>query len=366
MKKTLALSLSLMLVAGLSGCAGSKTAPTEASTSASVSNDSAASTTAAAESGKGVRIGLVSSSSGFGDNAFNDLLLRGVDKAKENLGIEYDKISIKAVGDIELSLRDMASAGDYALVMCNTYEAIAALKKVAPEYPEQKFAIVDTSVEEPNVASYMTKDQEASFLVGAMAALMKEDGLSKTDKLGFIGGVDAPNIRVFYSGYCAGAKYINKNLEIVDNYVGSFTDVTTAKEIASAMNSQGADIIFHAAGMAGNGLFQAAKNNNTYAFGVNQNQNDVEPNNIAGSMIKNVDVASYEAIKSVVEGNFKAGTQLLSMADGGVDMTTEGSNVKISEDKMAKLDEIREKIASGEIVVPTTVEELDKFVKELP
>jgi basic membrane protein A len=314
---------------------------------------------------KQVRIGLVSSSSGFGDGAFNDLTLQGVDKAVADMGIAYDKIAIKAIGDIELSLRDMASSGDYDLVICLTFEATEALKIVGQEYPEQKFAIIDTSLESPNVASYMTKDEEASFLAGAMAALMKADGLSSTDKIGFIGGADRPNIRIFYSGYAAGAKYINKDLQVFDDYVGSFTDVTTAKEIASTMNGRGADIIFHAAGMSGNGLFQAAKENSTYAFGVNTNQNTVDPDHIAGSMIKKVDVAAYEAIKSVVNGSFSPGTRVLSMADGGVDLITEGSNVKVSADVTQKLDELRGKIASGEIVVPSTVSGLEAFIAGL-
>jgi basic membrane protein A len=337
-----------MLVAlGMMSCTKTKAAPDQAAEK------------------KQVRIGLISSSSGFGDGAFNDLTLQGVDRAVAGLGISYDKIAIKAIGDIELSLRDMASAKDYDLIICLTFEATEALKIVGTEYPEQKFAIIDTSLEAPNVASYMTKDEEASFLVGAMAALMKADGLSKTDKIGFIGGADRSNIRIFYSGYAAGAKYIDKNIQIFDDYVGSFTDVTTAKEIASTMNGRGADIIFHAAGMSGNGLFQAAKENDTYAFGVNTNQNSVDPDHIAGSMIKKVDVAAYEAIKSVVNGTFSPGIRVLSMADGGVDLVTEGSNVKVSVGVIQKLDEIRGKIGSGEIVVPSTMDDLATFIAGL-
>ena len=336
----------LVLILAVMGCEESKPAPDQGTGT------------------KSVKVGLVSSSSGFGDGAFNDLTLRGVDKAVADMGIGYDKIAIKAIGDIELSLRDMASAGDYDLVICNTFEAIEALKIVSKEYPDQKFAIIDTSLEAPNVASYMTRDEEASFMVGALAALMKEEGFSKTDRIGFIGGADRPNIKIFYSGYAAGAKYINKAIQVFDDYVGSFTDVTTAKEIASTMNSRGADIIFHAAGMSGNGLFQAAKENNTYAFGVNINQNAVDPDHIAASMVKKVDTAAYEAIKSVVNGTFSPGVRILSMADGGVDIVSDGSNVKISDKAWQRLEEIRGKIASGEIVVPNTTAALDAFIKE--
>jgi basic membrane protein A len=259
----------------------------------------------------------------------------------------------------------MASSEDYALIICNTFEAIEAIKIVSPEYPEQNFVLIDSAITAPNVASYMTKDEEASFMIGALAALMIEEGFSDTNLIGFIGGADRPNIRIFYSGYTAGAKYVNKDIQVFDDYVGSFTDVTTAKEIATSMNNRGANIIFHAAGMAGNGLFQAATENNTYAFGVNINQNSIAPNHIAASMIKKVDTAAYTAIKSAVNGKFSAGVRLLSMADGGVDIETEGSGVKISEKTLQRLGEIRRKIISGEIKVPNTLVELNAFVSRL-
>jgi basic membrane protein A len=317
------------------------------------------------ESKKSIKVGLVSSSSGFGDGAFNDLTLRGVDRAVADMGVSYDKIAVKSIGDIELSLRDMASEGDYDLIIGLTFEALEALKLVGNEYPDQKFVIIDTAMEASNVASYMTRDEEASFMIGALASLMKEEGYSTTGQIGFIGGADRPNIRIFYSGYAAGAKYINKDIQIFDDYVGSFTDVTTAKEIASTMNSRGADMIFHAAGMSGNGLFQAARDNNTYAFGVNVNQNSVDPDHIVASMIKKVDTAAYEAIKSVVNGTFTPGVRVLSMADGGVDIVTEGSNVKLNDKILRRLEEIRGKIASGEIVVPNTAAALETFVNGL-
>lgn len=352
-KRLLGVALSFMMVLSLCAC-GSK---------------DESKSPGGAQTRSDVRIGLVSSSSGFGDGAFNDLTLRGFEKAKKELGIEYDKVGVKAVGDIELSLRDMASTGDYDLIIALTYEAIEAIKMVSEEYPDQKFAIIDTVVEAPNVASYLTTDQEASFVVGAAAALMKQSakiyGLSPEKKVGFIGGVDAPNIRIFYAGFAAGAKYIDKDMVVLDDYVGGFTDITTTKEIANSMNNQGADVIFHAAGTSGNGLFQAAKENNTIAFGVNLNQNGLEPDVIAGSMIKNVDVAAYDAIKSVVDGKFEGKTRVLSMADGGVEMVTDGSNIVLTDEIKEKLDDIRAKIKNGEIVVPSTVDELAVYEDSL-
>jgi basic membrane protein A len=340
--------LSLVLALGISGCQKSKS---EAAPKAETKNQ--------------IRVGLVSTGAGFGDGQFNDLTLRGVERAAAELGIAFDKSSVKAVGDIELSLRDMASTGDYDLIICITFEALEGLRIVSKEYPDQKFVILDTLLDAPNVACYMTKDEEGSFMVGALAALLKEEGFSKTDKLGFIGGADRSNIRIFWAGYAAGAKYINKNLTVYDDYVNSFADVTTAKEIAGAMIGRGADIIFPAAGLSGNGLFQAAKENNTYAFGVNYNQNSVDPDHIIGSMTKNVDVAAYDAIKTVVDGTFKPSSRVLSLADGGVALVTEGSRVKISPSIQKRLAEIEAKIASGEIKAPKDKESLEEFIKGL-
>lgn len=355
MKKLAVLGMTLIMSLGLLvGCGNSNKASSEA---------------AKTDGDKVIRVGLVSSSSGFGDGAFNDLTLKGVEKAKSEFGIEYDKVQIKAVGDIELSLRDMATTGDYDLIMGLTYEAIQAMNTVAPEFPDQKFALIDTSVEQPNVVSYMTRDEEASYLVGVAAAGMKNHAadfnLKADKKIGFIGGVDAPNIRVFYSGYTAGAKSQDPTLESVADFVGGFTDVTTAKEIAKSMNQQGADVIFHAAGMSGNGLFQAAKENGTFAFGVNLNQNATEPDVIPGSMIKNVDVEAYEAIKSVVEDKFKAEVIKLGLKENGVDFVTEGSNVKLPEDVNKAIAEAKEKIISGELKVPSNMDDLATFEANL-
>jgi basic membrane protein A len=321
--------------------------------------------TGQAQGASTIRIGLVSSGSGFGDGNFNDLSLSGAIRAAEELGISYDTISIRTIGDIELSLRDFASTGEYDLIIAHTFEAIEALRIVGPEFPDQKFVLIDSAIQSPNIACYMTRDEEGSFMVGAMAALMKEDGFSNTNLVGFIGGADRPNIRIFYSGFAAGVKYINPNLQVLEDFVGNFSDITTAKEIATTMNNRGADIIFHAAGLSGNGLFQAARENNTFAFGVNFNQNDVEPDHIAGSMIKKVNTATYEAIKSIVEGTFTPGVRILSMAEGGVDLVTEGSNIRTSARTQQRLQEIRGKIATGEIRVPTTLAELDTFVRNL-
>lgn len=315
------------------------------------------------------KVGIVSSSSGFGDGAFNDLALKGLDKAKSDLNISYDKVQIKTVGDIELSLRDMATTGDYDLIIGLTYESIEAMKTIASEFPEQKFALVDASMDASNVACYLTKDEEGSYLVGVAAALMKKNfdeyGLADTDKVGFIGGKDLPNIRVFHSGYAAGVKSVDKNTDVVTDFVGSFKDVTSAKEIAISMHRQGADTIYHAAGMSGNGLFQASKENNAKAFGVNINQNSVEPTVVAGSMIKNVDVEVFTAIQSVVDDKFQAGVIKLGLAENGVGLVTEGSQIELGEEILSEIDKCKEDIISGKIKVPTTSEELSIFIDAL-
>lgn len=316
-------------------------------------------------SNKKFNVAVISSSSGFGDGNFNDQALIGMEKAKKELGINYDKVQVKEVGAVETSLTELSELKEYDLIICLTYEAIDALNKVSKLYPEQKYALVDSKVEQNNVVSYMTKDEEGSFLAGVLAALIKKDAskynLSSDNKIGFIGGKDAPNIRIFEAGYVSGAKYINQEIEIMDDFVGSFTDPTTTKEIANNMIANNADVIYHVAGMSGNGLFEAVKEKNKIAIGVNFNQNSIYPDNIAGSMVKRIDVEVFTAIKTVLNGNFTGKPILLGVKEEGVDVTQDGSNIELSDESMNILNKVKENISQGKISIPKTMDEVKSF-----
>lgn len=373
-KRVVVLFLAVMLVVGLfTGCGGA--ANTDGSSAAnsvstaksdqSQSQDTKSQETKAANAKKA---GLILGTGGLGDQSFNDLAYAGAKNAKEKLGIDFDYVEPKAVSDYEINQRDMASSGNYSVIVCVGFDQAEPLKKVAAEFPNQKFALIDEVVDAPNVASYTSKEEEGSFLVGAMAGFMKEKNgdykLNDKNVIGFVGALDIPLIRKFEAGYTAGAKYVNPKINVLDGFVGGFSDTTTAKEMATAMFQKGADIIYHAAGGSGMGVFQSAKEKNFFAIGVNSNQNFIDPEHIIASMLKRVDTAVFTVEKQASGGDFKAGKFALGIKDDGVGYTTEKSNVKVSDDIIKKVEAIKQKILSGELVPPAEMKDVDAFLQK--
>ncbi|HHW06259.1 MAG TPA: BMP family ABC transporter substrate-binding protein [Clostridia bacterium] len=309
---------------------------------------------------------LILGTGGLGDQSFNDLTYEGMKRAEAELGIKFDYVEPKEVADFEIFQNDLASTGEYDLIVCVGFDQVDALAKVAAEYPEQKFALIDAELELPNVVCYVSEEHEGSFLVGALAGLMKlekaDARLNDQNVLGVVGALDIPLIRKFVAGFEAGARYVNPDIEVLYDYVGDFSDPATAKEIALSMNSKGADIIYHAAGGSGLGVFEAAKTNNFLAIGCNSNQNGIAPDVIVASMLKKVDTATYEAVKSAYEGTFKSGIYALGVKDEGIDYTIEGSSVEVPQSIIDKVEELKAQIKSGAIQVPTDIPEVEGFL----
>lgn len=309
-----------------------------------------------AAEGSSAHIGIVFTQAGLGGNSFNDLALEGVRRAADELGITYDQVEPKSVADEEIIQDEMASSEEYDLIICVGDEQVDALNNVASVYTNQRFALLDATSELDNVASYSCKAQEGSFMVGALAVLAKQEQIdskvSDGDTVGFIGGVDNPLINEFAAGYQAGAAYVDPDITVLRDYVGGFNDPTTARTIANTFREKGADVIFHASGASGMGLFQAAEEKGFVSIGVNLNQNSIAPDYIMASMLKKLDTCAYHAIASIVDDTYTGENQILGLSDGGVDFTVEGSNIKVPDRVLQKLDEIRKKIISGEIEVP--------------
>ena len=297
---------------------------------------------------------------GLGDQGYNDLIYAGMKRAEEELGIAFDYAEPKQVSDFENILRDMSNAGEYAVIVCVGFDQMDALMAVSPDFPEQNYAFIDGVIAADNIVSYSCREQEGSFLVGAMAALMKQDaaayGLNDSNKIGFIGAMENDTILRFAAGYDAGAKYAVPEIEVDIKYVGGdnpFGDTTTCKEIALSQNNNGCDIIYQAAGGSGLGLFTAAAEADFLAIGCNSNQNPIDPDHIVASMLKRVDTAAFEIVKAASEGTLKLGEEvILGLAQGGIGYTLENSNIKVSDEIVAKLAELEQKIISGEISVP--------------
>ncbi len=321
------------------------------------SSDSASS--GDAEKSGGRHVGIIFTEAGLGGNSFNDLALEGVKKAAEDFGITYDEVEPKSVSDEEIIQDEMAASGEYDLIICVGAEQVDALTNVASTYTDQRFALLDATIDLDNVASYSCKEQEGSFLVGALAALAQQEKIDEKindDKvIGFIGGVDNPLINRFAAGYQAGAQHIDPEMEVLIDYAGGFNDPTTAKTIANTFVEKKADIIFHASGASGMGMFQAAEEKGFIGIGVNLNQNTIAPDYIMASMLKKLDSCAYHAINSIVDDSYTGENQELGLSEGGVDYTTEESNIQVSDEIINKLEELKQQIIDGEIEVPDTL-----------
>src|SRR5437667_3811145 len=284
------------------------------------------------------------------DKSFNEAAYNGAERFKKETGIAYREFEVTSEAQREQALRNMARRGS-AIVVGVGFSQASGMEKVAKEFPNLKFAIVDAVVDLPNVQSIVFKEHEGSFLVGMAAAMA-----SKTGKVGFVGGMDIPLIRRFALGYEEGAKYVNPKIEIFQNMTGTtpaaWNDPTRGGELARSQFDRGADVVYAAAGATGLGVLQAAKDKGRLAIGVDSNQNHIHPGTILTSMIKRVDLAVYETFKTAKEGIWKPGVRSLGVAEGGVGYSLDQYNrTLITADMEKRLQQARADIVAGKIKV---------------
>lgn len=337
-----------VLLAGalaLSACGGSSSGGGSAGSSSSPSKKS------------NLKIGMAYDIGGRGDQSFNDAAAAGLDKAKADFGIsatESEATAGEPDSAKEERLRTLATSG-FNPVIAIGFAYSAAVGKIAKEFPNTHFAIVDDPVAGANITNLLFAEEQGSFLVGAAAALK-----SKTHHIGFVGGVDVPLIHKFQAGYQAGAKQVDPSIKIDVKYLTQppdftgFNDPAKGQTAAAGMYDAGADIVYAAAGGSGGGVFKAAKAAGKLAIGVDSDQyKTADPavkDVIMTSMLKKVDVAVYDFIKSATEGTYTAGPKVYDLKAGGVDYSTSGGKV---DDIKSKLDDYKQQIISGKITVPT-------------
>jgi len=297
-----------------------------------------------------LKIGIVFDSGGLGDKSFNDSAWRGIQKAEKDLGITVSKVESKEEKDYETNLAAMADDGNDLVIAVGLNQG-KALEKVAADYPDTKFAIVDGFVEAPNVRMLHFNEEEGSYLVGYIAGKM-----TKTGKVGFIGGQELDLIKKFQYGYAAGVNAANPSATVLPaKYTGSWDNVDDAKIAANVLYDSGADIVYHAAGRAGLGVIRAAKDRKLFAIGVDSDQDGEAPGNVLTSMIKNVDEAVFATIKDCVDGKFSAGEIKYDIAQNGVGISKlEHTRDLIGPDVLAEIEALKQKIAAGELKVPST------------
>lgn len=298
-----------------------------------------------------LKVGLVLDKGGKDDKSFNASAYEGLTRVKNELKAFTKYVEATDDNAFEPMLRSFAQK-DFNLIIAIGFSQVAALKKIAPQFPKQKFAIVDGEVNAPNVQSLLFEEHEGSFLVGAIAALV-----SKSKAVGFIGGMDVPLIRRFALGFKSGAEYIQPKIKYSSNYVGvtaeAWNNPAKAKELAVAQYESGADVVFAAAGASGTGVFDAAEEKKKFAIGVDSNQDWVKPGYVLTSMVKRIDQAVFAICQDLKQGKFVSGTKRFGLQSMGVAYTVDGHNEKILPEAIRKrADQIKADIIAGKIHVP--------------
>ena len=294
--------------------------------------------------------GVVFDMGGKFDRSFNEGVYNGVERFATETGITYREFEVTNETQREQAIRRMARSGANPVLGVGFAQA-GSIAKVAAEYPDTDFVLIDGVVEAPNVRSVLFKEQEGSFLVGVLAAMH-----TQTDTVGFIGGMDIPLIRRFACGYEQGVKWVNADADVLHNMTGTtpaaWNDPTKGGELARSQFDRGVDVVFAAAGGTGIGVYQAAVDAGKYAIGVDSNQNHLHPGTMLTSMMKRVDVAAYKAFDDAINGTFTAGTEVLGLAEDGVDWAFDENNESLITDEMkTKVEEAKAGIVAGDIAV---------------
>ncbi|MCY1126190.1 BMP family ABC transporter substrate-binding protein [Frigidibacter sp. RF13] len=284
------------------------------------------------------------------DKSFNEAAFNGAQRWAAETGGTFKELEMQSEAQREQALRRLAEAGANPVVMTG-FAFADVLSKVAPDFPDTKFAIVDVDwLDLPNVQQVSFAEHEGSYLVGMMAAMA-----SKSGTVGFIGGMDVPLISKFACGYVQGVKAANPDAKVIQNMTGTtpaaWNDPVKGAELAKAQKSQGADVIYAAAGGTGIGVLQAAADEGILSIGVDSNQNHLHPGQVLTSMLKRVDNAVYDAFKAGTD--LETGTiRVMNLASEGVGYALDDNNAALVTDEMkAAVDAAAEKIKSGEIQV---------------
>jgi basic membrane protein A len=285
------------------------------------------------------------------DASFNEGAYRGIERFKSDTGTDYREFEVKSDVERQAVLRRFASRGADPIVAIG-FPFASAVDKIAGDFPKARFVIIDAVVDKPNVQSVVFKEQEGGFLVGLMAAMA-----SKTGKVGMVGGMDLPIIRRIACGYEKGAKAARSGTVVLQSYAGdtpgAFTDPARGAELARSEIGQGADVVLQAAGATGLGVLRAAADAKVLGIGSDSNQNGLFPGYVLTSLLKRTDNAVYVSLKDAAAGKWQAGTRLLGVAEGGIDIAMDDTNKALVTDEMrAALGKAKDAITTGELVVP--------------
>lgn len=339
MKKVLAIVTALIMALSLVACGGSDKKE-ESKTEGAAKSD--------------FKLAVVIGVGGLGDGSFNDSIKEGADLAVEKFGLDgYQLIEPKEVAEFEGHYTDLSASGEYDLIVGGGFDAIEAMTKVAKEFPDQKYLFVDGAIEGcDNVTSVTYRDNEKAYLLGIIAAME-----TKTDKLGIVLALDIDSLRVFSSGFMAGAYSVKPDIDIDVKIVGGFADTTTAKELAIALAEEGVDIMYVAAGGSGLGAFAAAEENGNFkCLGVDVNQCLISPKVVMASGMRLLQNTVCNGIGDAIDNKLVGGHHSEGLKEDALTFTIEGSECPPADAAVKAAEQAMKDIIDGKIEVPSTYE----------
>lgn len=304
-----------------------------------------------------ITVAMITDVAGVNDQSFNQSAWEGLQRAEKELGIEVKYLESKQDSDYATNIETLVDE-DVDLILGVGMKLADAIKEGSELYPDQNFVLVDEEIDASNVKNILFKAEESAYLAGLIAGKT-----TKTNNVGFIGGMELPVIDTFKYGYMAGVKAANPDAKVQAQYANSFTDQAKGKAIANQMYSNGADIVFTCGGDVGTGAIEAAKENNKYAIGVDRDQSDLAPENVLTSAIKRVDAGVFETVKSYVNGTFEGGTTTTyGLEENAVGVPDTTKNL-VSQDILDLVEETITKLKNKEITVPKNEEEYNAMFK---
>ncbi len=353
----LALMMALMLT--LVACGGKKGEPTPPAEGNEKVED--------------IKVGMVTDEGGVNDQSFNQSAWEGLQRASKELGVEAKYQESEQESDYAPNFETLLDA-DFDMMWGVGYKLAGAAYEAALNNPDKSYGVIDYSYDgnddfpegtPENMVGVIFHDEQSSFLAGYVAGYT-----TKTNKVGFVGGIEGAVIHKFEYGYTAGVDYAakeqGKQIEVIRQYADSFGDAAKGKSIANSMFQKGADIVFHAAGGVGDGVIEAAKEQDKWAIGVDRDQNYLAPDNVLTSVIKRVDESIFKQVESFKDGKFEGGkTVLIGLQEGNFVGLADSSSKNVDGEVLKATDKIKEKIIAGEIVPPTDSQKYEEFVKAL-
>ena len=348
-KKILAVVMSAAMIFGLAACGASSDSGNAGQSAGSTENAAAEATTDKSD----FKIGLVTDTGGVNDQSFNQSAWEGLQAVEDEYGVTVNYLESSGDADYVPNITSFMDE-DYDLIICVGYMLADATRQCAEANPDQKFAIIDDSScsDLDNVTCLMFKQEQASYLVGYVAGLM-----TKTNNIGFVLGNASETMLLFGYGYIAGATDAYPDIKVQQYNAASFADAAGGKTAATTMVTNGADIIFHAAGGTGVGVIDGCKEAGIYAIGVDSDQSYLAPDTIITSAMKRVDVAVETVCKEAIDGTVKGGVETYELSNGGVDIAP--TTTLLPDDVVSQVEDVKQKIISGEITVPSSQAEFE-------